>query len=237
MTRPSLLARLARACELRAQDSLLRRMRTVSDVDAAHAVIDGQRLINFASNDYLGLARHPALVEALNRGAVRWGVGASAAHLLGGHREEHALLEAELAEWTGRDSVLLFSTGYMANLGVMQALLDPRDVCVQDKLNHACLIDGARLAGTRMKRYRHCDVDSARHQLVTDPTAAALLATDGVFSMDGDIAPLAALSALCREQQAALMVDDAHGLPVYLALQVPGVWRKPALEVSRQHRS
>jgi 8-amino-7-oxononanoate synthase len=205
---------LARACEARAQESLLRRIRTASDVDAAHTVIDGRRLLNFASNDYLGLARHPALVEALNRGAARWGVGASAAHLLGGHREEHALLESELAAWTGRESALLFSTGYMANLGAMQALLDPRDVCIQDKLNHACLIDGARLAGARMKRYRHADVESARRQLVADPSAAALLATDGVFSMDGDVAPLLELSALCREQQASFMVDDAHGFGV-----------------------
>lgn len=214
MSRPALLARLARACDLRARDSLLRRVRTVEGVDAAHVVIGGKRLVNFASNDYLGLAQHPALVEALQRAASRWGVGASAAHLLGGHREEHARLEAELAAWTGRDRALLFSTGYMANLGVMQALLGPRDICIQDKLNHACLLDGARLAGARMKRYRHCEVESARRQLSSDPTAAALLATDGVFSMDGDVAPLAELSALCTQQQATLMVDDAHGLGV-----------------------
>ena len=214
MSRPSLIARLAKACDMRAQDSLLRRMRSVDAVDGAHTIIDGRRLLNFASNDYLGLAQHPALIDALSQAAARWGVGASAAHLLGGHREEHSLLESELAAWTRRERVLLFSTGYMANLGVMQALLDPRDVCVQDKLNHACLIDGARLAGARMKRYRHGDVESARRQLVTDPASAALLATDGVFSMDGDMAPLAELSALCRDQQATLMVDDAHGLGV-----------------------
>lgn len=214
VSRPSLFDRMARACDLRAQDSLLRRMRSVDGVDATHIIIGGRRLLNFASNDYLGLAQHPALVEAMNRGAARWGVGASAAHLLGGHREEHALLEAELAAWTGRESALLFSTGYMANLGVMQALLDPRDVCIQDKLNHACLIDGARLAGARMKRYRHADVESARRQLCADPSAAAMLATDGVFSMDGDVAQLAELSALCNEQNATLMVDDAHGFGV-----------------------
>jgi 8-amino-7-oxononanoate synthase len=214
MSRPQLLERLARACDERAQISLLRRLRTVSDVAGTSVVIDGRRLRNFASNDYLGLARHPALIEALVATAKSAGVGASAAHLLGGHRDEHAQLEAELASWTGRERALLFSTGYMANLGVMQSLLDPRSVCVQDKLNHACLIDGARLSGARMKRYRHNDVDSARRQLLSDPAAAVLLASDGVFSMDGDIAPLAELATLCREQQATLMIDDAHGLGV-----------------------
>lgn len=214
MTRPPLLGRLARAVEDRARDALLRRLRTITEVDGPHVVVDGKRLIHFASNDYLGLAQHPAVVEALVAAAGQWGVGASAAHLLGGHRQEHDLLEAELAAWCGRDRALLFSTGYMANLGIMQALLDPRAVCIQDKLNHVCLIDGARLSGARLRRYVHADVESARRQLDSDPAAAALLATDGVFSMDGDIAPLQALATLCREQQATLVVDDAHGLGV-----------------------
>jgi 8-amino-7-oxononanoate synthase len=214
MTRPLLLGRLARACDDRARDALLRRLRTITEVDAPHVVIDGKRLLNFASNDYLGLAQHPAVVEALVVAAGQWGVGASAAHLLGGHRREHDLLESELAAWCRRDRAVLFSTGYMANLGIMQALLDPRALCVQDKLNHVCLIDGARLSGSRLRRYVHADVDSARRQLDSDPAAAALLATDGVFSMDGDIAPLQALASLCREQQATLAVDDAHGLGV-----------------------
>lgn len=214
MNRPPLLSRLARASDDRARDALLRRLRTITDVEGSHVVVDGKRLLNFASNDYLGLAQHPAVVEALIGAARRWGVGASAAHLLGGHREEHDLLERELAAWCGRDRAALFSTGYMANLGIMQALLDPRAVCIQDKLNHVCLIDGARLSGARLRRYVHADVDSARRQLDSDPAAAALLATDGVFSMDGDIAPLQALARLCREQQATLVVDDAHGLGV-----------------------
>ncbi len=214
VSRPQLLARLAHACEQRAEDALLRRMRTISAVDGSHVVSAGRRLQNFASNDYLGLAQHPELVEAMILGVRHWGVGASAAHLLGGHRDEHAQLESELAEWTGRDRALLFSTGYMANLGVIQTLLDPRDVCVQDRLNHVCLIDGARMSGARLKRYVHADVDSARRQLQSDPHAAALLASDGVFSMDGDVAPLRELADLCREQQATLMIDDAHGLGV-----------------------
>ena len=214
MSRPSLLARLARACDERAQNNLQRRMRAISEVDGCFIVVDGKRLQNFASNDYLGLSQHPQLVEMLIEAAKRWGVGAGAAHLLGGHRDEHAALESELAAWTGRERALLFSTGYTANLGVMQTLLDPRDVCIQDKLNHVCLIDGARLSGARLKRFVHADIDSARRQLDSDPATAALLASDGVFSMDGDVARLVELAALCQEQQATLMIDDAHGLGV-----------------------
>jgi 8-amino-7-oxononanoate synthase len=214
MARPSLLARLFEAQAQRARGDLLRRVRTIDDVDGARIVIDGQSLINFASNDYLGLAQHPALQAALVRGATEWGVGATASHLLGGHRREHERLERKLAEWTGRERALLFSTGYMANLAVIATLLRDRDVCMQDKLNHACLIDGARLAGCELKRYLHADVDSARRQLRLQPERAALLATDGVFSMDGDIAPLASLAALCKEESATLFVDDAHGIGV-----------------------
>jgi 8-amino-7-oxononanoate synthase len=141
-------------------------------------------------------------------------VGSTSAHLICGHRREHALLEEALAEWTGRERALLFSTGYMANLGTLQALLQRGDVCVQDKLDHACLLDGAQLAGAELKRYPHADVAAAARQLRSRPDAAALLATDGVFSMDGDVAPLAALAALCAREGATLMVDDAHGLGV-----------------------
>ena len=214
MSRPQLEARLAKACEERAQNALLRKLRTVTEVDGPHVVIDGKRLTNFASNDYLGLAQHPALVAALTVAARHWGVGASAAHLLGGHREEHERLQAELAVWCRRDRAILFSTGYMANLGLMQALLEPRAVCVQDKYNHVCLIDGARLSGAGLRRYVHADVDSARRQLDSDPGAAAMVATDGVFSMDGDVAPLLELANLCRDQQATFVVDDAHGFGV-----------------------
>ena len=214
VARPDLLQRLAHAHEDRARAALVRRLRTVEAVEGASIWIDGKRLTNFASNDYLGLAQHPALVEALMRAAHSWGVGASAAHLLGGHRDEHATLEEALARWTGRERALLFSTGYMANLGVMSALLGADDLCVQDKLNHASLLDAARLSGCTLKRYRHADVASAERQLATRAEAPALLATDGVFSMDGDIAPLAGLAATCKAQRATLMIDDAHGLGV-----------------------
>ncbi len=208
------LERLARAHAERAQEGLLRTLRTVDHVDGTRIRIDDRTLRNFASNDYLGLAQHPALREALVRGTAKWGVGAGAAHLLGGHREAHAALEQKLANWLGRERALLFSTGYMANLGVAQALLGRRDLCVEDKLNHASLIDAARLAGCTLKRYVHADVDSARRQLDARGDALALVATDGVFSMDGDVAPLAQLAALCRSTRSALLVDDAHGLGV-----------------------
>jgi len=214
MSRPSLIDRLAATHAERARQSLLRRVRNVEAVDGAHIWLDGRRLLNLASNDYLGLAQHPALREALAVAAARWGVGATAAHLLGGHRDEHAALEDALARWTGRERALLFSTGYMANLGVISALLDRDDVCVQDKLNHASLVDAARLAGCELKRYLHADCESAQRQLDTCPDAAVLVASDGVFSMDGDVAPLVDLAALCRKQQATLMIDDAHGLGV-----------------------
>ena len=224
LPRPDLLQNLADARALRIASDLGRSLRAVDrGLDAtASIIVDGRRLRDFASNDYLGLARDPALVEALIAAARRGGVGASAAHLLGGHREEHAALEEALAAWTGRERALLFSTGYMANLGAMQALLAHGDagamaqpaLCVQDKLNHACLIDAARLAGSTLRRYRHAEVDGARRQLETQPGVAALVATDGVFSMDGDVAPLRALADLCRTQHATLMVDDAHGLGV-----------------------
>lgn len=214
MPRPELLARLAHAQAERAQAGLRRRLRSVDAADGAHIVVAGRRLLSFASNDYLGLAQHPRVREALQQAAARWGVGATAAHLLGGHRAEHEALEAALAQWTGRERALLFSSGYMANVGVLGALLGADDLCVQDKLNHACLIDGARLSGAVLKRYVHNDIASARRQLDSAPAAAALLATDGVFSMDGDSAPLGELAALCREQGALLHVDDAHGLGV-----------------------
>jgi len=214
MSRPDLLQRLAARHAERGRQALLRRLRTVQAVQGPRVVVAGRALLNFASNDYLGLAQHPALIEALVAAAGRWGVGATAAHLLGGHRDEHATLEEELAAWTGRERALLFSTGYLANLGVLGALLQAGDLCVQDKWNHACLLDGARLAGAELRRYPHADVAAARRQLGALPDAAAVLATDAVFSMDGDLAPLPALAALCREQGAVLHVDDAHGLGV-----------------------
>jgi 8-amino-7-oxononanoate synthase len=214
MSRPDLLQRLAASTAERERAQLLRRLRTVEHADGPWLEIGGRRLLSFCSNDYLGLARHPQLIDALVRAAREEGVGSASAHLICGHRAEHAELEEALAVWTGRERALLFSTGYMANLGVLQALLGPGDVCVQDKLNHACLLDGAKLSGAELKRYPHADVAAAGRQLDARPDAVALLATDGVFSMDGDVAPLRELAALCADAQATLMVDDAHGFGV-----------------------
>ncbi|QNK03551.1 8-amino-7-oxononanoate synthase [Dyella telluris] len=212
--RTDLLTRLAAHAQQREQDGLRRRLQTVTNANGMWVERGRRRLLSFCSNDYLGLAQHPDLVDALKRAADSDGVGSGSAHLICGHRSAHAALEEALAEWTGRERALLFSTGYMANLGTLQALLQRDDVCVQDKLNHACLIDGAQLAGAELKRYPHADVAGAARQLTARPDAAALLATDGVFSMDGDIAPLRELAALCLREAATLMVDDAHGLGV-----------------------
>ena len=214
MPRPELLARLAQQQVERERAGLLRRLHAVEQAQGPRVRIDGRVLLAFCSNDYLGLAQHPDLIAALQRAAGDCGVGSTAAHLVVGHHREHAALEEALAEWTGRERALLFSTGYAANLGALQALLGADDLCVQDKLNHACLLDGARLAGCTLKRYPHADVAGAQRQLASTSAAAALLASDGVFSMDGDLAPLSELATLCGREGATLMIDDAHGLGV-----------------------
>nr|WP_255682343.1 8-amino-7-oxononanoate synthase [Dyella sp. 2HG41-7] len=209
-----MIERLAVQTAERAQAQLQRRLRTIARTEGPFVESNGRRLLAFCTNDYLGLAQDPRLIAALKQAADESGVGSGSAHLICGHRREHAALEEALSEWTGRERALLFSTGYMANLGVMQALLQRGELCVQDKLNHACLLDGAQLAGAVLKRYPHADVDAAARQLRSDAEGCALVATDGVFSMDGDIAPLPELAALCRQENATLMVDDAHGLGV-----------------------
>jgi len=183
----------------------------------ARVRVDGRELLNFCNNDYLGLRTHPALIEAATECMRRDGFGAGAAHLLTGHSREHHELEAELAAFTGRERALLFSSGYMANLGVISALTARHDGVLADRLNHASLLDGARLANARLRRYAHLDASSARALLESHPDTA-LIVTDGVFSMDGDIAPLRELANLARQQGAWLMVDDAHGLGVLGAL-------------------
>jgi len=223
VSRPDLRARVEIARAAREQAGLLRRPRTCDLATDGRRVVDGRTLVDFCGNDYLGLANHPDLVAALTRAANAGGVGTGAAHLVSGHRGEHAALEEELADWTGRQRAVLFSTGVMANLGTLQALLGAGTlpaqgrgdaVCVQDRLNHASLIDGAQLAGAELRRYPHGDAVAAARQLDARPDAPALLATDGVFSMDGDVAPLADLAITCRERDALFYVDDAHGMGV-----------------------
>ena len=168
-------------------------------------------LIDFSSNDYLGLARHPALAAAMAECAARCGAGSGASHLVTGHGAEHEALEAELAAFTRRPRALLFSTGYMANLAVLTALAGPGQRVLLDRLSHASLIDGARLSGAALRRFAHADPEAAR-RLARTPFA--LLGTDGLFSMDGDLAPLPALAQLAQAHGAWLAVDDAHGLGV-----------------------
>ncbi|MBU6477611.1 MAG: 8-amino-7-oxononanoate synthase [Xanthomonadaceae bacterium] len=212
--RPDLLQNLATRIAERERAGLLRRARTLDAADGMRVTISGRDLLNFCSNDYLGLARDPRIIKALRNAANECGVSSTAAHLVCGHYREHARLEEVLCEWTGREAALLFSSGWLANLGAMQALLDRHCTCVQDKLNHASLLDAAQLAGAALKRYPHNDTEGAARQLENAGENPALLATDGVFSMGGDIAPLRELASLCKREGATLMVDDAHGLGV-----------------------
>ncbi|MGZ8217300.1 8-amino-7-oxononanoate synthase [Methylomagnum sp.] len=213
MRRDQLRERLA---EIERQ-GLYRRRRILETPQGAEVLCDGRRLVNFSGNDYLGLANHPDVVAALRRGAEHYGVGSGAAHLVCGHSRAHHALEEELAEFTGRERALLFSTGYMANLGVISALAGRGDTVFEDRLNHASLLDGALLSGARLKRYAHADVAALRTDMADCSSQTKLIATDGVFSMDGDVAPLADLAAVAREHDAWLMVDDAHGLGVLAA--------------------
>ncbi len=180
--------------------------------------IDGQEFISFCSNDYLGLANHPSVIDALATGAQRWGVGAGAAHLINGHFEPHDELERALAAWLRVERCLLFSTGYMANLAVVGGLVGRGDTVIADRLNHASLVDAAQLSGAKLLRYRHSDPADCERQLIRAAQTGAgnrLILTDGVFSMDGDAAPLAELLALAERYDAWLVVDDAHGFGVW----------------------
>ena len=206
-----------RAQSLRAQREAahrLRRRRTVARRDGVRAEVDGAWLLECCGNDYLGLSRHPAVVAALRDGALRDGAGGVASHLVSGHAAAHEALEHALADWLQAPRALLFGSGYLANLAVLQGLLGEGDACVQDRLNHASLIDGARLAGCALKRYPHADAGGAARQLAAHPQGAALLATDGVFSMDGDRAPLRALADVAGAHGACLYVDEAHAVGV-----------------------
>jgi 8-amino-7-oxononanoate synthase len=198
--------------------SLTRRRATVDGfVEPGNRLVtsaSGRTLVDFSSNDYLGLAHHPTVAAAMSECAFRSGAGSAASHLVTGHGIEHERLEEELAAFTGRERALLFSTGYMANLGVIAALADRSDWVLLDRLSHASIIDGALLSGAGFRRYRHADPDSAEQMLDKLAGQVAVVATDGVFSMDGDIAPLARLAKTAAERKAWLVVDDAHGVGV-----------------------
>src|SRR6056297_202369 len=214
-TRPATDALRGELARLEQAD--LYRRRRVCSWDAALAPaelrVDGRRMLAFCSNDYLGLARDRRLGEAMARAASRWGAGSGAAHLVTGHTTEHHSLEEELAAFTGFERALLFSTGYMANLGLLGALAGRGDLVAEDRLNHASLIDAARLSGARARSYAHADPAAAARRL-GEAAARKFIVTDGVFSMDGDAAPLAELARVAAESGAGLLVDDAHGLGV-----------------------
>jgi len=212
--RPDLRERIAAQRGQRIEAGRLRRRTSITRREGVRVEMDGRWLIDFASNDYLGLAQHPAVIAALRDHAAREGVGGRASHLVNGHHALHDALEREIADWLQVPSALLLGSGYLANLAVMQSFLSANDVCVQDRLNHASLIDGARLAGCQLRRYPHADAEGARRQLLVSPTGAAIIATDGVFSMDGDIALLSALTTVAQDENALLYVDDAHGIGV-----------------------
>ena len=249
--------RIADARAAREAAARRRVRRTVTRREGVRCEVDGRALVNFCSNDYLGLSQHPQVIAAL-RDAAAGGVGGTASHLVCGHYAAHEALEREVADWLEAPRALLFGSGYVANLSVLQALLREGDACVQDRLNHASLIDAARLSSAALHRYPHADVDGAARQLrravsrtardarneriegttgrvaraipaASDAPAPlssthdtggstpplALLATDGVFSMDGDVAPLRELAALAGAHGAMLYVDDAHGIGVH----------------------
>ncbi|MGH8780715.1 8-amino-7-oxononanoate synthase [Paraburkholderia sp.] len=197
----------------------LRRRRRIADTPcAAHMTVDGREIVGFASNDYLGLAAHPLLVQALAEGALRYGAGSGGSHLLGGHSRAHAQLEDDLAAFAGgfvdAPRALYFSTGYMANLATLTALAGRGTTIFSDALNHASLIDGARLSRADVQVYPHADTAALSAMLDASADGPKLIVTDSVFSMDGDVAPLPALLALAERHGAWLVVDDAHGFGV-----------------------
>jgi 8-amino-7-oxononanoate synthase len=205
--------RLEAALAARREQDLYRRRLTLESAQGPIIRLDGREYLNFCSNDYLGLAAHPRLIEAFRRGAQEFGVGSGASHLVCGHSVPHRQLEEALAEFTGRPRALLFSSGYAANTGILTTLLQRGDQVFEDRLNHASLLDGGLHSGARFRRFPHNDV-AALADRMTPVDGATLVAVDGVFSMDGDTAPLADLAKLCAERGAWLMVDDAHGFGV-----------------------
>lgn len=195
------------------QQSLYRRRRVVESPQSVLMQLDGRQVVNFCSNDYLGLANHPEVIAAFKRGVDQYGVGSGSAHLICGHSHAHHALEDELAAFTGRERALLFSTGYMANLGVISALVGRGDSVLEDRLNHASLLDGGLLSAARFQRYQHNQLDDLQARLAASK-GKALIVSDGVFSMDGDLALLPDLANLAEQHGAGLLIDDAHGFGV-----------------------
>ena len=198
----------------RRERALWRTRQQLNSPQSVEVIRGSNRFLNFCSNDYLGLANHPRLKEAAVTASKTWGAGSGASHLVCGHQASHHRLEEELADFVGAQSALLFSTGYMANLAIPQSFLSRNDLLVQDKLNHASLIDSASLCRATFKRYRHNDINHLQKTLNTEKYRRTLISVDAVFSMDGDQAPITQLSDIAEENQAVLLIDDAHGFGV-----------------------
>ena len=207
-------AELQAQLDQRRAEHLYRTRLNVASGCSSTLEVDGATLINFCSNDYLGLAAHPEVNSALKKAADQYGTGSGASHLISGHSSAHHQLEEQLAEFTGRPRALLYSTGYMANMGTINALVGRHDLVLQDQLNHASLLDGGHLSRATSQRYKHADLDNLQQRLEQSTAARKLIVTDGVFSMDGDLAPLKELSAMAAKHNGWLMVDDAHGFGV-----------------------
>jgi 8-amino-7-oxononanoate synthase len=213
----TLMAGLAADLSKRSASGLARKRRVVDSAQGRTLVVDGRELVSFASNDYLGLASHPALAAAASEGIARWGLGAGASHLVCGHTSAHEAMEQELASFVAPCDdarAVAFSSRYLANLAILTALADRETAIFADRLNHACLNDGALLSRAKLVRYAHGDPNALAQRLVSTPARSRIIATDAVFSMDGDVAPLPELLALAERHDAWLVVDDAHGFGV-----------------------
>jgi 8-amino-7-oxononanoate synthase len=210
----NLLAALQQELAQRGGDGLLRKRRLISSPQQPHLLVDGEQVLSFSSNDYLGLASHPRLVEALQQGAQTAGVGSGASHLITGHHRYHHELEEALARFTGFPRALLLTTGYMANIAAICGLMGRGDALFADRLNHASLNDGALLSRAELNRYPHADIGTLARMLESSVAPRKMVVTDSVFSMNGDIAPVQALLDLCDRHDAWLLIDDAHGFGV-----------------------
>lgn len=209
-----MLAALQKELAQRQENGLLRQRRLLDSPQAEHIVANNKPFLSFCSNDYLGLANHPALVKAMQKAAGDSGVGSGASNLITGHHRYHDELEKQLAKFVGLPAALLFSTGYMANIGVLGALVGRGDAIFADKLNHACLNDGGYYSLAEFHRFAHNDFASLEKLLKESKARHKLIAADAVFSMDGDIAPIPEYLALCEKYDAYLYIDDAHGFGV-----------------------
>ncbi|GMR15985.1 MAG: 8-amino-7-oxononanoate synthase [Gammaproteobacteria bacterium] len=209
-----ILDNLAEQLVQRKANHLYRSRKVLGSPQSVDPIIDGKKVLSFCSNDYLGLANHPDVVKSFKQAADKYGVGSGSAHLVSGHSAEHHALEEELADFMGTERALLFSTGYMANLGVVSALCDRHSEIYEDKLNHASLLDAALLSRAKRIRYPHLNTSNFEQRLTESTADNKFIISDGVFSMDGDLAPLNKLVNLANENNATLMIDDAHGIGV-----------------------